>query len=163
MRGARAGLTVSVALLAVLAVLPGCGSRGGRRAGGVQHARSIARDSSFAAVSMPRGRPPAELAAAQGRLVYGHYCAICHGDAGEGDGFNAFNVKAAFGVGPTAFTDSAAFSAVRGETILAAIRDGGGAVGKSPAMPPWGHTLTPGEIVDVAEYVRALSHPARQP
>ncbi|MEE9170069.1 MAG: c-type cytochrome [bacterium] len=28
----------------------------------------------------------------KGKHLYAHYCAVCHGASGEGDGFNAFNL-----------------------------------------------------------------------
>ena len=28
----------------------------------------------------------------KGKQLYDHYCAVCHGSSGEGDGFNAFNL-----------------------------------------------------------------------
>jgi len=143
----QAAVTV---LAAATLVLAGCGSREtGRR-------RSAGADSSFAAMAFQRGRSSEDLSLARGRVLFTRYCAICHGESGGGDGFNAYNLKAAFDVAPTAFGDSAVFGALSEDSALAAIRDGGPAVGKSPAMPPWGHTLTAGEIVDVWQYVRSL-------
>lgn len=143
---------VAAALLVVATLaLSGCGRRGaGRR-------EPAGADSSFAAIAFQRGRSPEELSVARGRVLYDRYCAICHGETGGGDGFNAYNVKAAFGVSPAAFTDSAAFHALSEDTALAVIRDGGPAAGRSPAMPPWGHTITAGEVIDVWEYIRSLA------
>lgn len=143
------------AVLIVVATIAqtGCGSR--------KAARPVASaDSSFAAVTFQRGRSPAALAELRGRVIYDRYCAICHGTTGGGDGFNAYNLKSAFNVTPTAFGDSAVFHALRQDTALAMIREGGAAVGRSPAMPPWGKTLTPGEIVDVWQYIRSLAQGA---
>ena len=142
---------LAAALIVAAAIAPsGCGSRKAvRPAAGV--------DSSFAAITFQRGRTPAALSEARGRIVYDHYCAICHGTTGGGDGFNAYNLKGAFGVTPTAFGDSATFHALHQDSALAMIRDGGAAAGRSPAMPPWGKTLTPGEIVDVWQYIRSLA------
>ncbi|MFN8176861.1 MAG: cytochrome c [bacterium] len=139
------------ALLAATLALAGCKPREVGRSG------SAAADSSFAAVAFQRDRTPADLALVRGRVLYARYCAICHGDSGGGDGFNAYNLKQAFDVAPTAFTDSTAFAALSEDSALAAIRDGGPAVGKSAAMPPWGHTLTAGEVIDVWQYVRSLA------
>jgi cytochrome c oxidase cbb3-type subunit 3 len=147
----------SAALLVVATLaMSGCGRRG------VGQHEPASADSSFAAVTFQRGRSPEELSVARGRVLYDRYCAICHGETGGGDGFNAYNVKATFGVSPTEFTDSVTFRALREDTALAAIRDGGPAVGKSPAMPPWGHTLTAGEVIDVWQYIRFLSREAPQ-
>lgn len=118
---------------------------------------------SFAAAVHAQGRTPLELALVSGKATYDRYCAICHGDAGGGDGFNAYPVKDAFGVSPTAFTDPAQMASLKDANSLAAIRDGGLAVGKSAAMPGWGYTLTPGEVADVWQYVRSLAAANHQP
>jgi mono/diheme cytochrome c family protein len=147
------GWLVAAMIVAAAMTLSGCGPRKAAR-----HAASA--DSSFAAITFQRGRPPAALAELRGRVVYDRYCAICHGTSGGGDGFNAYNLKSAFNVTPTAFGDSAVFHALSQDTALAMIREGGAAVGRSPAMPPWGKTLTPGEIVDVWQYIRSLAQGA---
>lgn len=154
MSRARGWRAAAALLLAAASVLPGCGPR---RTGRSEPARA---DSSFAALTYQRGRSPEALSLARGRVVYDRYCAICHGETGGGDGFNAYNVKAAFDVSPTAFTDSVIFQALREDTALAAIRDGGPAVGRSPAMPPWGRTLTAGEVSDVWQHIKLLSRAA---
>lgn len=141
--------------LAVLAA-NGCGRRG------FTQQQPEHTDSSFAAVTFQRGRPPADLATARGRVLYDRYCAICHGESGGGDGFNAYNLERAFGISPTAFTDSVTFSALREDTALAVIRDGGPAAGKSPAMPAWRHTISPGEVIDVWEYIRSLARAPKE-
>ncbi len=116
-----------------------------------------ARDSSFAVLTFQRERSPLDLCETSGRILYDRYCSICHGENGEGDGFNAYNVQAAFGVTPTAFADSAVFTSLNPDSALRAIQAGGPAAGKSPAMPPWGHTLTPAEVVDVWQWVQFLA------
>lgn len=156
MSGVRPTLVVSAAVVAVALFVSGCGGRGAGSRGGV-----AARDSSFAGVSYQRGRSPMDLSVARGKIVYGRYCAICHGESGEGDGFNAYNVKATYGLTPTSFADSSTFASVRADSALEAIRNGGPAVGKSPAMPPWGRTLTRGDLIDVWDYVHSLAHAAR--
>lgn len=152
----RWGLRVALALaLAAALVQTGCGSRRAATS-------AAAADSSFAAVAFQRNLSPLELSVTHGGEVYGHYCAICHGESGGGDGFNAYNVTAAFGVSPTAFGDSASFHALNADTALAMIRAGGAAVGRSAAMPPWGNTLTAGEIVDVWQYIGSLARSGAQ-
>jgi cytochrome c oxidase cbb3-type subunit III len=154
---ARGICKAGLGALCCVSWLVGCGPSGSARG-----PKGAARDSSFAALSFQRHRAPAELSNSRGQVVYGRYCAICHGDSGDGDGFNAYNVKTAFGVSPTAFTDSTAFSRVPEDSVLAAIRGGGSAAGRSVGMPPWEYTLTPGEILDVAAYVWSLSRAARE-
>jgi mono/diheme cytochrome c family protein len=87
-----------------------------------------------------------------GRDVYVHYCSTCHGDAGAGDGFNAYNLDPH----PRDFSDPA-FQKKKTDTELAdAIRRGGAGVGLSNLMPPWGHTLTERQIRQVTAYLRTL-------
>jgi cytochrome c oxidase cbb3-type subunit 3 len=119
--------------------------------------RGAPADSSFAATTGSRGPSPLERSLASGQATYQRYCVICHGQDGGGDGFNAYNVKSAFSVNPTAFSDSGTMAGLRDADALKAIREGGPAVGKSTAMPPWGHTLTPGEIAEVWRYARSLA------
>lgn len=149
-------LTVLAGL--TLAGLDGCG-RGARNAG--RHAAAPV-DSSFSALAFQRGRPPLDVSISSGRPVYQHYCAVCHGETGGGDGFNAYNVKAAYGVDPSAFSDSSFMATLKDSVALAAIRQGGPAIGKSPAMPPWGRTLTASELADVWHYARSLAAAAHE-
>ena len=156
-RPKRVRTTALLLLLTGVSLVSGCGREGGWFSAR-QHEVD---DSSFVAFTFQRGRSPIDLSMERGRVLYERYCAICHGDAGEGDGFNAYNVRATFGVGPTAFADSLAFALLTEETALTAIRSGGPAVGKSAAMPPWGRTLTAGEVVDVWEWIRGFPTRAR--
>jgi len=112
---------------------------------------------SFSAAVSAQGRSPIDLSLATGRDVYGHFCSVCHGDTGGGDGFNAYNVSEAFGVTPRSFADRAQMASFKDAEALMAIRDGRPAVGKSAAMPAWGRTLTPLEVADVLQYVRSLA------
>lgn len=155
MRLGRVAFAVSAATVAAALSVCGCGARGAGPRGTM-----AGHDSSFADVTFQRERAPMKISMESGKLLYAHYCAICHGESGGGDGFNAYNVKTTYGVTPTAFADSAAFSSVPAESAQAAIRNGGPAVGKSPAMPPWGQTLTHGEVIDVLDYVRSLGRAA---
>ncbi len=159
----RAARYSAVAVLVGASLIAVALSACGRNAGGGARFRPGARaaDSSFAVVAFQRGRPPAKVAEEQGRIVYLRYCAICHGESGEGDGFNAYNVNGAFGVGPTAFADSAVFASLNEDTALSVIRDGGPAMGKSAAMPPWGHPLTPSEVMDLWQFIRSLPRKGR--
>ncbi len=158
MRRRAAGRAALALLFAGSLLHAGCGrgksatARGGPTMG----------DSSFAAASMPRGRSPMELSLVWGGIVYRRYCAVCHGETGGGDGFNAYNVSSAYGVTPMAFADSAALAALADSTALTAIRLGGAGVAKSVAMPPWGNTLTTAEMMDVLHYIRTLPAAARE-
>lgn len=87
-----------------------------------------------------------------GKDTYRHYCMLCHGESGAGDGFNAFNLDPH----PRDYSDPA-FQKKKTDADLAdAIRRGGAGVGLSPLMPPWGHTLTDSQINQVVLYIRTL-------
>ena len=87
-----------------------------------------------------------------GRDVFIHYCATCHGDAGAGDGFNAYNLDPH----PRDLSDPA-FQKTRTDAQLNdTIRRGGMGVGLSSLMPPWGRTLTERQVGEVVLYVRSL-------
>jgi mono/diheme cytochrome c family protein len=103
-----------------------------------------------AATATPAPAPTYE--ARQGKLVYDHYCATCHGDSGAGDGFNAFNLDPH----PRDLSDPA-FQKTRSDADLAdAIRRGGAGVGLSALMPPWGHTLSERQVGQLVAYLRTL-------
>lgn len=95
---------------------------------------------------------PLSYEAQQGKLLYQHYCLTCHGEAGVGDGFNAFNLDPR----PQDLSD-ASFQKKKTDADFAdAIRRGGAGVGLSPLMPPWGHTLSEQEIDELVRYLRVL-------
>ncbi len=99
---------------------------------------------------------PLADALARGDKVYQHYCLICHGEEGRGDGFNSYNIEPP----PRNFTDEGFWQQTTAERTYYAVSQGGGAVGKSVLMPAWGHTLTDRQIRDVITFARAL---AKQP
>lgn len=87
------------------------------------------------------------------KRLYLHYCAICHGDEGKGDGFNSYNLDPK----PKSFADSTFLEKADSNYVLNVIEGGGKAVGISAMMPPYGRTLTYEEIEKLAEYVLFLS------
>ncbi len=89
----------------------------------------------------------------QGKYLYAKYCAVCHGEEGKGDGFNAFNLNPK----PRDFSDSTYMSALTDQKIEETIAQGGRGVGKSPQMPSWGGRLTKAEVLYLTDYVRVFS------
>lgn len=103
----------------------------------------------------PAGAPsPAEpgYEVRLGHDVFVHYCATCHGDAGAGDGFNAYNLDPR----PRDLSDPA-FQKKKTDAELAdTVRRGGAGVGLSNLMPPWGKTLSERQVDEVVLYMRGL-------
>lgn len=91
-------------------------------------------------------------ATAKSRWLYTHYCAVCHGKTGEGDGFNAFNLDPK----PKSFADSTLLNKFTSRYLLDVITLGGESVGLSNMMPPYGRNLSEVEALEVAQYVKRL-------
>ena len=87
----------------------------------------------------------------QGKRLFVHYCATCHGDEGRGDGQNASNLNPP----PPDLTTS---KTTRDVLLLTkVITEGSAAVGRSPLSPPWGRSLTRQEIDYLVAYCESLS------
>ena len=87
-----------------------------------------------------------------GASVYRARCAPCHGEDGDGDGFNAPYLP----VAPTAHRDSAAISLRPDDVLYDGIYAGGRILGKSHRMPAFGASLSDAEIRAVVAYIREL-------
>jgi mono/diheme cytochrome c family protein len=84
-----------------------------------------------------------------GKEYYETYCMVCHGEKGEGDGFNAFNLNPR----PT----NLAIAQKQGdERLFKAISNGSVSVGRSPLCPPWGTTLRKDRIKSIIAYLHAF-------
>jgi mono/diheme cytochrome c family protein len=100
--------------------------------------------------------PPPSYEVRLGHDVFVHYCSTCHGEAGAGDGFNAYNLDPH----PRDLSDPA-FQKKKTDAELAdTIRRGGAGVGLSSLMPPWGRTLSDRQVAEVVLYVRSLEKTA---
>jgi mono/diheme cytochrome c family protein len=94
----------------------------------------------------------------QGKYLYTKYCAVCHGEEGKGDGFNAFNLDPK----PRDFTDAKYMSGLSDEHIIQTVRDGGRSVNRSSLMPSWGGRIKKEEIRFVLSYIRMFASPRAQ-
>lgn len=93
----------------------------------------------------------------QGKYLFTKYCAVCHGEEGKGDGFNAYNLDPK----PRDFTDAKTMSVLTDEHILQTISGGGRSVNRSVLMPSWGGRLSKEEIKYLLAYIRLFaSHSA---
>jgi mono/diheme cytochrome c family protein len=111
---------------------------------------------------------------ARGHELFTYYCSHCHGDKGQGNGYNAVNIDPR----PRDLTDrrESYMADLSNQDIFKSIREGvAGAFpetkqapagetkkkaedeeGGSPLMPYWGYTLSQEEIWDLVAYVRTL-------
>lgn len=90
----------------------------------------------------------------EGKRLFGHYCATCHGDAGQADGQNAYNLNPK----PPDFRESLK---THPRSYWRGVTEGGSAsMGRSPLCPPRGRNLTPSELDAVVAYLSVLATPA---
>ncbi|MFP5356228.1 MAG: c-type cytochrome [Gemmatimonadota bacterium] len=99
-------------------------------------------------VAAPASPPPPRDAAA----LYARWCAACHGATGKGDGPNAPSLP----VRPAAHADAAAMSRRPDDSLYDTIAAGGAIMNRSPRMPAFGETLSPGEIRALVAHIRTL-------
>src|ERR1044072_6944471 len=108
-------------------------------------------------LAAPPGTP------ADGRTLYVHHCAACHGESAKGDGPIGERLWADHKVRPRNLTDSTYIATRSDRELLAVVSVGGGHLKKSTLMPAWTVTLSPAQIRDLVAYVRSISHTAARP
>lgn len=91
----------------------------------------------------------------RGKNLYQYYCAVCHGNTGNADGFNSFSVTPT----PAKLSDPKLMAALSDDAIQKTIKEGGAGVGLSPHMPAWGGVFTDENISDLTHFIRTLSNP----
>ena len=104
----------------------------------------------FACALFLSAQPTEAADSAKGQEVYNTYCALCHGPTGLGDGVGA----AALDPKPRDLSSAAILETYTDEYLVNVITNGGMAVGKSPAMPPWGGIVSPEDIENVVAHIR---------
>jgi mono/diheme cytochrome c family protein len=92
-----------------------------------------------------------------GKQLFLHYCATCHGDQGEGDGQNAYNLD------PVPPDFKATLKSHPSTYWRQVIENGTAALGRSPLCPPWGRELTSRQIDSLISYLGVLSTPKEEP
>lgn len=85
----------------------------------------------------------------RGKIVFMHYCALCHGVKADGNGRAAriHNPRPA----------NLVMSDKNNQYMELIIRRGGAMLGRSEFMPPWGDELTDEQIKDVVAYLRSIN------
>jgi mono/diheme cytochrome c family protein len=101
--------------------------------------------------SGPAGAPPASapkqvsaIGMKQAQELFQSLCSTCHGNSGKGDGPGA----QALDPKPRSFGDAAWQASVNDDHLRKVITLGGGAVGKSLAMPPQPQLKSQPEVLD---------------
>lgn len=85
--------------------------------------------------------------------TFKHYCSVCHGLEGRGDGqYYSDDLPAR----PADLTNQTAMQSLSDEHLTQVITEGSAAVGKSPLCPPWGRVLSKEQVADLVSYVRQL-------
>jgi len=94
----------------------------------------------------------------QGKRIFYQYCVWCHADASPAGPSNRSNLTPV----PPLLNDGEKLNAESDEFMENIITLGGSALGKSAMMPPYGKTLTAGEIKEVIAFTRAIAQPPYQ-
>jgi mono/diheme cytochrome c family protein len=132
-------------IVVVCFLTTGCARSGNDTVTESSHIEALARRNSAA--------DPAAESQLRGQNVYSHYCAICHGNEGKGDGFNSTNLA----VPPRNFSSPEFWRQLTDENLLLVVSRGGPAVGKSVLMPAWGRTLTDRQMHEVVLFLHTLA------
>ena len=137
-----------IALLSALSVLviAGCGKQPAKSGKDDAKKNTAAVDS--AAVSAQK----LPYALKEGKRLFTHYCAVCHGETGDGSGQY-------YGLTPTPanFTDKAFMKTLPDEKLFKAIIEGSASVGKSNMCPPWGKSFHSEEIEFIVAYLKTFA------
>jgi mono/diheme cytochrome c family protein len=141
----RASLVLALAAAAASASLAGCGRTSAPPGDPLLNAIR----------AEERGGGDLSYAESQGKHLFFHYCATCHGDEGRGDGQNASNLNppppdmaVSKSIGDTAY-------------LRNVIAEGSASAGRSPLSPPWGRNLSRQEIDDLVAYCQAIGRKKR--
>ncbi len=108
----------------------------------------------------PSGQEKVSYASMEGARLFRHYCAICHGENGDGSGRYYGGGLAAV---PADFTQEAFFSERDDDHLFKAISDGSASVGKTNLCPPWGLTLHEEEVGFLVGHIRSFAEKEQQP
>ncbi len=101
---------------------------------------------------------PLDYQEAQGKRIFYEKCVWCHADTTPAGPSNRSNLNPQ----PPLINDGTVFNPLSDEFLQNVVTLGGGAMGKSAIMPPWGRTLNQDEIQAVVAYIRAVAQPPYQ-
>ncbi len=103
----------------------------------------------------PQHLVPLNYLQTQGKRVFYVECVWCHADATPAGPSNRSNLNP----NSSLANDGATLNSLSDDYLQNVITLGGSAMEKSAMMPPWGKTLTQGEIRAVIAYMRAIAQP----
>ena len=92
-----------------------------------------------------------DASAQDAKAIYAKGCAKCHGDSGAGDGAMGQKLKDK----PSNWTTGAGLQGMDDAKLAESIKKGGGAVGKSKAMPAY-PKLSDADITALVAHVKSL-------
>ena len=92
-----------------------------------------------------------DASAQDAKAIYAKECAKCHGDSGAGDGAMGQKLKDK----PSDWTKGAGLSGLDDAKLAESISKGGGAIGKSKAMPAY-PKLSEAEVKALVAHVKSL-------
>lgn len=107
----------------------------------------------------PQRMIPLDYEQAQGKRVFYQQCVWCHADSTPAGPSNRSNLTPV----PPLFNDGSVLNSESDEFLRSIITLGGGAMGKSGMMPPYGKTLTQEDVRSLIAYARAIAVPSYQP
>lgn len=111
-----------------------------------------------ASVSVPGAETMSDVAHDPAASLYAARCAICHGAAGRGDGYNARYLR----VQPAVHASADSMSRRPDDTLFDGIHAGGAILDGSAEMPAFGESLSAAQIGSLVDYIRKLCD-CRQP
>ena len=94
----------------------------------------------------------APLSTTDGAVLYGRWCASCHGATGKGDGPNAAHMP----VRPAVHASATAMSLRPDDALYDTIAGGGAIMNRSPRMPAFGETLSAVQLRALVAHIRRL-------
>jgi len=106
----------------------------------------------------PQRLLPLDDEQAEGKRVFYQQCVWCHADSTPAGPSNRSNISP----DPPLMNDGTILNGESDASLHKVIALGGRAVGKSAMMPPYGASLTDGEIGDVIRFMRVIAVPGFQ-